>query len=53
MQPVTGRAMARGDADEKSDIDLLVEFEPDRSLLDNARALAGSAGASRVQGGLG
>ena len=45
-------SLARGDADEKSDIDLLVEFEPDRSLLDHARALVGTAGASRVQGGL-
>ncbi|MCX6349285.1 MAG: nucleotidyltransferase family protein [Candidatus Aureabacteria bacterium] len=27
---------ARGDADERSDIDLLVEMEPDRSLLDHA-----------------
>ncbi len=29
-------SVARGDADEKSDIDLLVEFEPGRSLLDHA-----------------
>jgi predicted nucleotidyltransferase len=27
---------ARGEADERSDIDLLVEFEPGRSLLDHA-----------------
>jgi hypothetical protein len=27
---------ARGEADEKSDIDLLVEFEPGCSLLDHA-----------------
>ncbi len=27
---------ARGEADEESDIDLLVEFEPGRSLLDHA-----------------
>ena len=27
---------ARGEAGEDSDIDLLVEFEPDRSLLDHA-----------------
>jgi uncharacterized protein len=27
---------ARGDADEHSDIDLLVDFEPGRSLLDQA-----------------
>lgn len=44
-------SVARGEADEKSDIDLLVEFEPGRSLLDHARALAGSAGTPRVQGG--
>ena len=29
-------SVARGDADEKSDIDLLVDFEPGRSLLDHA-----------------
>ncbi|HEV2349625.1 MAG TPA: nucleotidyltransferase family protein [Terriglobia bacterium] len=29
-------SVARGEADEQSDIDLLVEFEPDRSLLDHA-----------------
>ncbi len=29
-------SVARGEADEHSDIDLLVEFEPDRSLLDHA-----------------
>lgn len=29
-------SVARGEADEKSDIDLLVEFEPERSLLDHA-----------------
>ena len=29
-------SFARGDADERSDIDLLVEFEPGRSLLDHA-----------------
>jgi predicted nucleotidyltransferase len=29
-------SVARGDADAQSDIDLLVEFEPDRSLLDHA-----------------
>ncbi len=29
-------SVARGDADEQSDIDLLVEFEPERSLLDHA-----------------
>ncbi|MBN1322421.1 MAG: nucleotidyltransferase family protein [Methanotrichaceae archaeon] len=29
-------SVARGEADEKSDIDLLVEFEPGRSLLDHA-----------------
>lgn len=27
-------SVARGDADEKSDIDLLVNMEPDRTLLD-------------------
>ena len=27
-------SMARGEADEKSDVDILVELEPDRSLLD-------------------
>jgi predicted nucleotidyltransferase len=27
---------ARGEADEQSDIDLIVEFDPDRSLLDHA-----------------
>ncbi len=29
-------SVARGEADELSDIDLLVEFEPGRSLLDHA-----------------
>ncbi len=29
-------SVARGEADEKSDIDLVVEFEPGRSLLDHA-----------------
>ncbi len=29
-------SVARGDADEQSDIDLIVEFEPERSLLDHA-----------------
>jgi len=29
-------SVARGEADALSDIDLLVEFEPDRSLLDHA-----------------
>lgn len=29
-------SVAKGQADEQSDIDLLVEFEPDRSLLDHA-----------------
>jgi len=29
-------SMARGDANEESDLDLLVEFEPNRSLLDHA-----------------
>lgn len=29
-------SVARGEADEKSDIDLLVDFEPGRSLLDHA-----------------
>lgn len=29
-------SLARGEADEASDIDLLVEFEPGRSLLDQA-----------------
>jgi predicted nucleotidyltransferase len=29
-------SVARGEADEQSDIDLLVEFEPARSLLDHA-----------------
>lgn len=29
-------SVARGEANETSDIDLLVEFEPDRSLLDQA-----------------
>lgn len=29
-------SVARGEADEHSDIDLLVEFEPNRSLLDHA-----------------
>lgn len=31
---------ARGDADESSDIDFLVDMEPDRSLLDVAALLA-------------
>jgi predicted nucleotidyltransferase len=29
-------SVARGEADEQSDIDLVVEFEPERSLLDHA-----------------
>lgn len=29
-------SLARGEADEQSDIDLVVEFEPGRSLLDHA-----------------
>ena len=29
-------SVARGEADARSDIDLLVEFDPDRSLLDHA-----------------
>jgi len=29
-------SVARGDADEQSDIDLLVEFDTERSLLDHA-----------------
>jgi uncharacterized protein len=29
-------SVARGEADEQSDIDLLVEFEPGRSLFDHA-----------------
>jgi predicted nucleotidyltransferase len=29
-------SLARGEADERSDIDLLVEFEPGRSMLDHA-----------------
>ncbi|GBD40038.1 hypothetical protein HRbin37_02324 [bacterium HR37] len=29
-------SIARGTADEKSDIDLIVDFEPGRSLLDHA-----------------
>ena len=29
-------SVARGEADEQSDFDLLVEFEPNRSLLDHA-----------------
>ncbi|MCL6643002.1 MAG: nucleotidyltransferase family protein [Candidatus Bipolaricaulota bacterium] len=29
-------SVARGEADERSDIDLIVEFEPGRSLLDHA-----------------
>lgn len=29
-------SVARGDADEQSDIDLIVEFEPGRSLFDHA-----------------
>jgi uncharacterized protein len=29
-------SVARGEADEQSDIDLLVEFDPRRSLLDHA-----------------
>lgn len=29
-------SVARGDADEQSDIDLLVEMEPGRSLMDHA-----------------
>ena len=29
-------SVARGDANEHSDLDLLVEWEPDRSLLDHA-----------------
>ncbi|MEW6356840.1 MAG: nucleotidyltransferase family protein [Planctomycetota bacterium] len=29
-------SVARGEADEQSDVDLVVEFEPGRSLLDHA-----------------
>jgi predicted nucleotidyltransferase len=29
-------SVARGEADEESDIDLLVEMDPDRSLMDHA-----------------
>ncbi len=29
-------SVARGDADEKSDVDILVDLEPGRSLLDHA-----------------
>ena len=29
-------SVARGEADEKSDIDLIVDFEPGRTLLDHA-----------------
>ncbi|MGB9754281.1 nucleotidyltransferase family protein [Roseiflexus castenholzii] len=29
-------SVARGEADEQSDLDLIVDFEPDRSLLDHA-----------------
>ena len=29
-------SVARGEADEQSDIDLMVDFEPGRSLLDHA-----------------
>jgi len=32
-------SVARGDADEKSDLDFLVEMEPGRSLLDHAALL--------------
>ena len=32
-------SVARGEADEKSDIDFLVEFEPGRSLFDHAGLL--------------
>jgi uncharacterized protein len=32
-------SVARGDDDEKSDLDFLVEMEPDRSLLDHAALL--------------
>ena len=32
-------SVARGEADAKSDLDLLVEFEPGRSLLDHAGLL--------------
>ncbi len=33
-------SVARGEADESSDIDLLVDMEPDRSLLDVAAFMA-------------
>ena len=32
-------SVARGDYDEKSDLDFLVQMEPDRSLLDHASLL--------------
>lgn len=32
-------SVARGEADDQSDIDFLVSFEPDRSLLDHAALL--------------
>ena len=33
-------SMARGDADERSDVDFLVDLEPGRSLFDHGRLLA-------------
>jgi predicted nucleotidyltransferase len=33
-------SVARGEADDGSDVDFLVELEPDRSLLDHAALLA-------------
>jgi uncharacterized protein with HEPN domain len=43
-------SVARGADDERSDIDLVVDFDPERSLLPR-RTLSGVAGATRTQGG--
>jgi predicted nucleotidyltransferase len=46
-------SVARVESDEQSDIDLIVDFEPGRSLLGPCRALARASGAAGCQGGCG
>ena len=40
-------SVARGDADENSDLDLLVDWEPERSLLDHAGLVQDLQGIAR------
>jgi predicted nucleotidyltransferase len=46
-------SVARGEADDQSDIDLLVDMEPGRSLLDLGGALVRSQRTPWSQGGFG